>query len=599
VAHLLEFSRLTPQPGSDADAQRHEFVATVELGEAADLAGPERAWLEVGGVATVYDVEVNGTVVLSDRSMWARHTVDVTALLRPGVNEVRVVVHPLTDLLDSLPSKPRARWRTMLTDEPRLRWVRTAILGRAPGFAPGPPVVGPYQPMLLHLDAPTRSLTPPPVREPGEWWPHTHGAGRGADRWLENRSVDSLELWVNDERIFVRGVVWTPGDLAALDAAVALGFNLIRVSGLWGYESEEFYDRCDDLGLMVWQDLPFVTYDYPLTDPDFRAAVEAEVADQMARLARHPSVVVICGNAEHEQQAAMFGIRPETGYAAELAALTRPIVEASGIEAVWVDGSPSGGDPVTRVDVGIAQYFGVGAYRRDLPDVRHARVGFAGECLAFAHLPDPVVGDPDDPGNRVGVPKDNGADWDFADVRDHYAQQRYGDQATLAERQRVSGEVSAEVFGEWRRPDSGCGGGIVLWLRDLEPGAGWGLLDHTGTPKPAARALAPVLQSTAVWISDEGVNGLDAHVAHDGPDPADLTLVVELLRADGSVIESGERAWTMAPRGHLVVGVDALLGRFADSAYAYRFGPPPHDAVRAQLFAAGSALTEARWARRA
>ena len=75
----------------------------------------------------------------------------------------------------------------------------------------------------------------------------------------------------------------------------------------------------------------------------------------------------------------------------------------------------------------------------------------------------------------------------------------------------------ADVFGEWRRPDSGCGGGIVLWLRDLEPGAGWGLLDHEGRPKPAALALAPTLQPTAVWIVDEGLNGLDVHVAHDRP----------------------------------------------------------------------------------
>ena len=80
----------------------------------------------------------------------------------------------------------------------------------------------------------------------------------------------------------------------------------------------------------------------------------------------------------------------------------------------------------------------------------------------------------------------------------------------------------ADVFGEWRRPESGCGGGIVLWLRDVVPGAGWGLLDHQGRPKPAALALTPTLQPTAVWILDEGLNGLDVHVAHDGPSEADM-----------------------------------------------------------------------------
>ena len=102
----------------------------------------------------------------------------------------------------------------------------------------------------------------------------------------------------------------------------------------------------------------------------------------------------------------------------------------------------------------------------------------------------------------------------------------------------MTGEVMADVFGEWRRPESGCGGGIVLWLRDVVPGAGWGLLDHEGRPKPAALALAPTLQPTAVWLVDEGLNGLDVHVAHDGAEPQPVTLTVGLLREDGSVGES-------------------------------------------------------------
>ena len=362
---------------------------------------------------------------------------------------------------------------------------------------------------------------------------------------------------------------------------------MVRVPGTTAYEPDAFHDRCDELGLLVWQDLMFATLDYPLADADFAATVGAEVADQCTRLLPHPSTAVVCGSAEHEQQAALSGVSPATGAAGELAAALRPVVEASGLDAVWVDSSPSGGDPVTRVDTGVAQYFGVGAYLRDLPDVRHSRVGFAAECLAFSNLPELAV-----PG---GVPQDRGADWDFADVRDHYVRARYGPDATEAEARRVTGEVMADVFGEWRRPDSGCGGGIVLWLRDLAPGAGWGLLDHTGSPKPAARALAPVLQPTAVWLVDEGLNGLDVHVAHDRPDPDDATLVVELLRADGSVVESAEESWSLAPHSHRVLGVEALLGRFADASYAYRFGPSPHAAVRARLVTASGVERVAGW----
>ena len=618
MREVLQFERRTPEPGPDADEVGHEFVARVT--------GQGPAVLEVEGVATVYDVLVDGEVVLSASSMFERHAVDLPDLA-PGEHEVRVRCHPLTGLLDALPRRPRARWRTMLVEEPRLRWVRTQILGRAPGFAPGPPVVGPYRPMTLVTGRPgpvrlTTSLEGRTgvleVQAPGAatvtvcsietalvdgaarvevtdvepWWPHTHGApalhdvvvdgepvGRVGFRSVENRSADSLDLWVNGVRVFCRGAVWTPGDPAALEAAVGLGLNLVRVPGIAAYESEEFHARCDELGLLVWQDLMFATFDYPLVEEEFAASVRAEVADQCARLRAHPSTVVVCGSAEHEQQAAMFGVSPETGYAGELAALLQPVVEASGLDAIWVDSSPSGGDPVTRVDTGVAQYFGVGAYLRDLPDVRHSRVGFAAECLAFSNLSDPVR-----PG---GVPRDNGADWDFADVREHYLRARYGAEATEGEAQRVTGEVMAEVFGEWRRPGSGCGGGIVLWLRDLEPGAGWGLLDHEGRPKPAALALAPTLQPTAVWLVDEGLNGLDVHVAHDRGHPDELTLTVELLREDGSAGESAVESWVMEPHGHRVLGVEALLGRFADASYAYRFGPPQHAGVRARLVAAG------------
>ena len=120
---------------------------------------------------------------------------------------------------------------------------------------------------------------------------------------------------------------------------------------------------------------------------------------------------------------------------------------------------------------------------------------------------------------------------------------------------------------------SGCG--------TSSPAPAGGCSTTPARPKPAALALAPTLQPTAVWFVDEGLNGLDVHVAHDPGEPVDLTLTVELLREDGSVLESAEQAWTMEPHGHRRWTVDALLGRFADSSYAYRFGPPPHAAVRA------------------
>ena len=248
----LAFERLTPAPGPDADEVTHEFRAA--------LSAAEDGVLEVEGIATVWDLLVDGEVVLSGTSQFERHEVEIAA----GEHEVRVVVHPLTPLLDEAPRKPRQRWRTMLVDDARLRWVRTQVLGRAPGFSPGPPVVGPHLPVTFGPRRPVVRAwlegTTGVVEVDGErteipdvelWWPHTHGTPRLHDverdgevvarvgfRTIENRSPDSLELWVNGVRVFARGAVWTPGDLGALDEAVALGLNLVRVPGIAAYESD-------------------------------------------------------------------------------------------------------------------------------------------------------------------------------------------------------------------------------------------------------------------------------------------------------------------------------------------------------------------------
>ena len=98
---------------------------------------------------------------------------------------------------------------------------------------------------------------------------------------------------------------------------------------------------------------------------------------------------------------------------------------------------------------------------------------FAAECLAFANVPDDEALGPlrrrrrspvHHPRWKARVPRDCGAGWDFDDVRDHYLRELFGVdpvalRSTDTERylelsRAVSGEVMAEVFGEWRRAGS-------------------------------------------------------------------------------------------------------------------------------------------------
>ncbi|MCU1601191.1 MAG: glycoside hydrolase family 2 protein, partial [Frankiales bacterium] len=210
---------------------------------------PEDAELAIDGVATSYDVAIDGTVVLSCRSMFARHRIPVT--VRVGsVVEIRCL--PLATALPA--EKPaRARWRTRIVDDGNLRLIRTTLLGRCPGIAPGPPVVGPWRPVTLRsrseplglqtrmdgttgvlTSTSTATLTCAGVTGVGElrlpdverWWPHTHGdpvlhdvtvdgraVARVGFRDLRNADPSSLDLVVNGVPVWARGAVWTPPGL--------------------------------------------------------------------------------------------------------------------------------------------------------------------------------------------------------------------------------------------------------------------------------------------------------------------------------------------------------------------------------------------------
>ncbi len=681
----------------DLDAETWTFRTTFEGSPAAV---GEEVVLRFDGVATLAEVELNGERLLDVESMYEAHEVDVGDRLR-GTNDLVIRCLPLAAALE-VPRKPRARWRTNLVADGRLRWFRTMILGRAPGFAPGPPVVGPWRPIWLarrrglaldalalrtglegadgslRVDGRLRSLdgaTPRSVQleldgpsgrhsvaldvsagadgvafsgtlhvpSVERWWPHTHGepalhdvrllvdsgastiaidGGRVGFRTLTAGPTsaheierEGLDLHVNGVRIFARGALWTPADIvgfgtsaaelrAALETVRAAGMNMLRLPGTGAYETDAFHDLCDELGILVWQDFMFANLDYPFADDAFGGLAEREASAVLARIGGRPSTSVLCGNSEIEQQVAMLGLDPALGRDTFFVATLPALAVEAGTDAIYVPSAPFGGDLPFRPDHGVANYYGVGGYRRPLTDARFAGVRFASECLAFANVPDDEVIESLLPGSptgvvvhhpawKAGVPRDVGTGWDFDDVRDHYlallfdldpVELRRVDHARYLELSRaVSGEVMAEVFGEWRRAGSPCGGGLVLWLRDLVAGAGWGLLDQRGEPKVAYHHLRRALAPAAVWTTDEGLGGVVAHVANDGPEPLDARLHVALYRDQEQRVGEGEERLRLDPHAAHERSVEDLIGHFADVSWAYRFGPPAQDVVVASL----------------
>ncbi len=143
----------------------------------------------------------------------------------------------------------------------------------------------------------------------------------------------------------------------------------------------------------------------------------------------------------------------------------------------------------------------------------------------------------------------------------------------------LTGEILAEVFGEWRRAASPSGGGLVLWLRDLLPGAGWGVIDHRGIPKLAYHHLKQVLAPVAVWTIDEQLGGIVAHVANDRPAPLSAFLRVALYREREQLIEQARAAVVLEPHSQGEWNLERVIGHFVDAAWTYRFGPCAHDTI--------------------
>ncbi len=305
----------------------------------------------------------------------------------------------------------------------------------------------------------------------------------------------------------------------------------------------------------------------------------------------------------------MLGLDPALARGELFYELLPGLVRESGVDALYVPSAPCGGELPFRPNRGIANYYGVGSYLRPLEDVRRAEVRFAAECLAFSNVPGRDAIEqmlPEEPGELVvhhpawkaGVPRDEGVGWDFDDVRDHYLQllfgvdarelRRYDHERYLELSRIVTGEVMAEVFGEWRRAGSPCGGGLVLWLTDLLPGAGWGVIDDRGVPKLAYHHLKRALAPVAVWTVDEGLGGVVAHVANDRPEPLVASLRVALYR-DGEVrVEEAAKPIELQPHSQREWNVETLVGCFVDAAWAFRFGPPMQDAIVVSLERDGS-----------
>jgi beta-mannosidase len=174
------------------------------------------------------------------------------------------------------------------------------------------------------------------VAHPALWWPNGLGAqplysfrarglvnGQIADEKTTRTGIRTLELRqqrdeagqsfmfvINGIPVFAKGGNWIPSDSFPtritkdkyrflVKSVHDSNMNMLRVWGGGIYEADEFYELCDEMGILVWQDFMFACSMYPAT-PEFLDNVRAEAIDNVKRLRNHPSIVLWVGNNEIE-----------------------------------------------------------------------------------------------------------------------------------------------------------------------------------------------------------------------------------------------------------------------------------------------------------
>lgn len=188
------------------------------------------------------------------------------------------------------------------------------------------------------------------IDNPEYWWPCGIGKGLprlypveatlvtdGSKAWSDRRKIgvrtvelvrerdtvgESFFFRVNGEPIFMKGANVIPQDMFLPEVTVDryrrmaqiardADMNMLRVWGGGIYESDAFYDACDSLGVLVWQDFPFACAFYPW-DEEFYGSVRLEAVQNVRRLRNHPSLAVWCGNNEVDEAWHRWGYKEDT-----------------------------------------------------------------------------------------------------------------------------------------------------------------------------------------------------------------------------------------------------------------------------------------------
>jgi beta-mannosidase len=383
-----------------------------------------------------------------------------------------------------------------------------------------------------------------------------------------------MAFLVNGEKLFAKGANWIPdgcfpGEITKnrlrerLTQARDAGFNMLRVWGGGLYESEEFYDLCDSLGLLVWQDFPFACSSYPDDLAEFVESVEKEAIQNVQRLRHRACLCLWCGGNENLElfQGRWSGADQATKFFGEkLISETLPgVLERYDPRTPYLPNSPWGDEGegnCQNENVGDAHYWNVWHAKEptsngDWTNYAKSRCRFSSE-FGFAapagHAAwDSCLTQSDKTVRSLASQWHDktrkGYETYLNFISMHFPEPKNWDELVYFGQ---ANQAMALSFGieHWRRQMGRCWGTLYWQLNDCWPTHSWSTIDSAGVPKLAywavKRSYADLLLSLVPPSS--GAEGtVEAHLVSDLRESVSGTLTLQLLDFHGRELERVEK----------------------------------------------------------
>ncbi|WP_248283349.1 glycoside hydrolase family 2 protein [Cryobacterium arcticum] len=399
---------------------------------------------------------------------------------------------------------------------------------------------------------------------------------------------------VNGTPVFVRGANWIPDDaflhrvtkeryLQRLEQAEFANINLIRVWGGGIFETEDFYDLCDERGLLTWQDFLLACAAYAEEDP-LAGEIVAEARENVARLAAHPSLVVLNGNNEniwgHEEWNWKLRLDGKTWGAGYYYETFPAIVAELAPHIGYTPGSPfsPGENGALQTDRypndsehGTMHIWDLWN-QRDYPAYREYEPRFVAEfgwqgpptwsTLTESIHDAPLT--PESPGMLVHQKAAEGNVKLTDGLIPHLPLPDDIDDWHWAMSLNQANAISTAVE-HFRSLSPHCMGSIVWQLNDCWPVTSWAAVDGYGRPKPLLYAIKHAYADRLVTVQPRG-NGLAVALVNDSAEPWAGELTVRRHAATGEALAEHVEQVSLPARGTVTVLLPAAVAEPTDAA---------------------------------